>query len=134
MRKPTAVLLFIGCGWLGPAALAGLAGCEYDARITVNPPDWAADPANAVQLVAVQPDGCLPSGLVTVAFPLGDDRDEAVVPGVELELTDGTVTVGESAVSADLIDVTLTPTAGGTSTPEGEFPLGGVAWRPGDPG
>ncbi len=123
-RKFAAVVLLLGCA----------PGCEYDARITVNPPDWAADPANAVQVVAVQPETCAPGDPLRVAFTLGDDRDDAIVPGVDLELTDGTVTITEAEVAGALADVTLTPVAGGSPTVEGEVALDGVAWVPAESG
>lgn len=124
MALPAAVILLLGCG------------CEYDARITVNPPDWAADPTGAVQVVAVDREGCVPGGALRVAFTLGDDRDDAIVPGAQVELSDGTVTVtvavDEGAIEATL-DFTLTPLAGGAGGAETDVALGGMVWVPGTP-
>ncbi len=107
---------FAATGFVGitlGAALGLLGACEYDARISLNPPNWAAEPASAVRAVGA----CAAAEQISLAFALVDDRGAPVVAGGELELATGdSVVVGPAVLTVALASATLTPAAGGDIT------------------
>jgi hypothetical protein len=113
----------------GRVALLLLAtACEYDARISVNPPDWAE-----ARVIGVEPVDCVPGGAWRIGFVLVDDRDDPIVDGSSVELASGEqVVAGAATLSARISGVELTPVAGGDPAQVPEAALGSIAWRASD--